>query len=1272
MDGEEIVQRIFGKDTISLEQRNALCNSNTSSPPGSRKSMCLEVAKELIGSQLNEFGPSIDTVGLPPDTREGRIGPPVVRFDIATHSGLFVVGADRLSVNSQSNFSTIRANACLFKGKWQYELQLGSKGVMQVGWATNFCKFSQEIGVGDTANSYAYDGNRQRKWNVSTHKYGEPWLSGDVIGCTIDLNDGILVFYRNGRSLGEAFSNIQLGPGMAYFPSVSLAFTENLVANFGSTPMRYPVEGFLPIQDAPYKDLAKAELLSKWLNHLLELLLDTREGKSQSIGVTSEPMTDEALLLALAHTIIGHLAPLLLSPYITEACLMPFLESLCSNCQPKKGKDKSNRKLHLFLDLLWAFLEDFEIKKCLEHVVTHMLSDFRHVSFVLEYPHQKKTLSLLLCLVDHPQTRHHLLEHVLFDKVRFANFVHVKPLDEGGLAEVVHTSWWDSGKPDPSIDHKKSSYLRACKEIQRAIAEVENLQVQLLKALMNNTDGTATRPSSRKIFLRKFRTFLHENLISSRTMPLLQTPLPITLCCFHRLLVTFRELWAAEVDEQRLFIPTRTFYDGSINYYSIDRLGGVVSHLNKSLREDLVRELGPEHNVVAGTETNSNLHSVDPVSQLGATFLAGPSMNLSRSFEGPANLMIPVLARLLTQQQTSSGPLLVERITGVPPRLTEKNTAGPADPFASLIELLDGLILFYHVAAHKQIAKVSTLRESMHEYTTALESTRSRQDAVQQAASSSTAAEESNIDEILRELNQTCDVFTTKLSEQARHMAWVRAAVYSSEKQSQLAWLFRVVLTTMMEASKTDGLFSFVPEFYLETLVELCTALRTFLHPTAPIEDVKNADQLLMEMGKFLANHFADTRIVHANSKDTLIQSLATFVCSPNTLQALERCPVDSRMAMVRSLLRPYENRAWAQSNWVLVRIWQGCGFAFRYHKSPHLLRKMGPKLLHSDSNLISQSIKPCPSKLYQSHVKEIMLGDEPLATSFLNSLLNQLNWAFSEFIGMLQEIQNVSSRPERVFIESRQLKICATCFDLTLALLRVLEMVASVASPIFTDSSRVSADSLLARLCQLLCQVLNRVSSQAGCFQHVVTLEIPDLETVDHFPILAAVVGILLALLNKELKETNVKEDPIPKVSLALLLEPSFQLESLNFVLGNFHKDSKLRNKIFSFRNYTDDVNDKEIDSVQQMISFLTALSSRVTHAEVSEEQLCTICYAYPISATFKPCNHQSCRSCIAHHLMNSRDCFFCKTPIERVLSSEGEVLHELLQKDRLPVKAN
>ncbi|PNF35412.1 hypothetical protein B7P43_G01736 [Cryptotermes secundus] len=426
---------------------------------------------------------------------------------------------------------------------------------------------------------------------------------------------------------------------------------------------------------------------------------------------------------------------------------------------------------------------------------------------------------------------------------------------------------------------------------------------------------------------------------------------------------------------------------------------------------------------------------------------------------------------------------------------------------------------------------------------------------------------------------------------------------------------------------------------------------------------VAGYEDLLIEVSQFLCDHFSDPRIVHTGSKDALIQALASFICSPNTLLSLESVPYTSRMTMVRALLRPYESRAWAQSNWVLVRIWQGCGFAFRYHKSPHLLKKHGPRPLQADSSLISQSIQPCPSYLFQCHVKEVMMSDERVTTAFLNSVLNQLNWAFSEFIGMLQEIQNVSIRPQRVFIESRQLKICATCFDLTLALVRVLEMVASIAPEIFTDVTRSSSEVLLGRLCQVLCQVLNRVSSQTSCFQHVITLDIPDLESVDHFPILTAVVGVLLALLLDDMQEFDVNVSKVPRVTKAVLIEPSFQLESICFVLGDVQKGLILKKvKPFSFYNYSDDVSIAEIENVKKMIQLLSFYQGRLSDAGViSEDEICTICYASPISAIFKPCNHHSCRTCIAHHLMISRACFFCKEPVQFVIGLDDTVLPDL-----------
>lgn len=45
-----------------------------------------------------------------------------------------LVGDERVSVQGLSNFATIRATACVYAGKWMFEVQLGTKGIMQVSF----------------------------------------------------------------------------------------------------------------------------------------------------------------------------------------------------------------------------------------------------------------------------------------------------------------------------------------------------------------------------------------------------------------------------------------------------------------------------------------------------------------------------------------------------------------------------------------------------------------------------------------------------------------------------------------------------------------------------------------------------------------------------------------------------------------------------------------------------------------------------------------------------------------------------------------------------------------------------------------------------------------------------------------------------------------------------------------------------------------------------------------------------------------------------------
>jgi len=198
-------------------------------------------------------------------------GPNTVTIDRATVCGDVRVVREPLLIESFAVFSSTRFNACVWKGKWMYEVTLETSGVQQLGWATISCPFTDRKGVGDAEDSYAFDGRRVSKWNIDQSAYGQSWVVGDVIGCCIDLDTNTISFYRNGVSLGVAFSGIhKMGPGVGYYPAISLSEGECCDLNFGSHPFKYPVAGFLPIQ-APPSSVSIVSYLLQCLSRLLEV-----------------------------------------------------------------------------------------------------------------------------------------------------------------------------------------------------------------------------------------------------------------------------------------------------------------------------------------------------------------------------------------------------------------------------------------------------------------------------------------------------------------------------------------------------------------------------------------------------------------------------------------------------------------------------------------------------------------------------------------------------------------------------------------------------------------------------------------------------------------------------------------------------------------------------------------------------------------------------------------------------------------------------------------
>ena len=255
--------------------------------------------------------------------RNGRIGPSDVRIEEKYCFGTTTINNETLEISSTSNFSSFRANTCLYDGKWMYEVILLSDGLQQIGWSPLSWSFTDEMGVGDFIDSYAYDGKRKKKWNIKDENYGSDWTRGDVIGVALDLTNATISFYRNGISLGVAYQNIRTKVhGLAYFPALSVSHGESCILNFGRRQFEHPIEGYEPI-DQRRRSLSSQVAQFKYSVDCLASLLE--EVSKNNIKKDSQ---EEVLIFAC---LFEKIAPLLSLEYNVTAHFVPLIEKLCEN-----------------------------------------------------------------------------------------------------------------------------------------------------------------------------------------------------------------------------------------------------------------------------------------------------------------------------------------------------------------------------------------------------------------------------------------------------------------------------------------------------------------------------------------------------------------------------------------------------------------------------------------------------------------------------------------------------------------------------------------------------------------------------------------------------------------------------------------------------------------------------------------------------------------------------------------------------------------------------
>lgn len=80
------------------------------------------------------------------------------------------------------------------------------------------------------------------------------------------------------------------------------------------------------------------------------------------------------------------------------------------------------------------------------------------------------------------------------------------------------------------------------------------------------------------------------------------------------LLDIIRQLWTTECLNKPIIIDAKYFYDGTFKYQNVDRIGGVLSHLRKVHRQEMIEHLGENHSeIITMSQTNTIIERNDDI-----------------------------------------------------------------------------------------------------------------------------------------------------------------------------------------------------------------------------------------------------------------------------------------------------------------------------------------------------------------------------------------------------------------------------------------------------------------------------------------------------------------------------------------------------------------------------------------------------------------------------------------------------------------------------------
>ncbi|KAK9163034.1 hypothetical protein Syun_003936 [Stephania yunnanensis] len=1165
-------------------------------------------------------------------------GPYTVSIDDASICGEIRTFKQPLLVESLSMFSSARANACVWKGKWMYEVVLETSGVQQLGWAAISCSFSDCKGVGHAQDSYAFDGRRVSKLNGEARAYGQSWVVGDIMGCCINLEQDEISFYRNGVSLGVAFDGIRkIEPGFGYCPAISLSQCERCDLNFGRHPFKYPIEGFLPLQAPPTRRSISTYLL-RCLSRLLELQCGD---KVDSLSVEKlgrlkrfPPLLE--LFNPISHVICEEFFAALDAEAgsLEYAGWGPFVSFLMEVFRMQAPHDYA--RLDRVLDL---FTDNEKFHLMFHHIINSLSYHCKTAPLVLmdcpysgSYPY--------LALACHILRREKLM--VLLWKLSdfdflLEGFFSMKIPNKLDLQCLIPTVWWSGSFDDAS---QESSMMLTITALSGAITKIEELHRELCRLIIQFVPPITPPHLPGSVF----RTFLQNLLLKNRCAD--HNPPPpgfssnsVLVSLYNVILHLLSEgfdmdetggwlkVFGPKFETEKGFLhrggqqnfPVGLFIKDNPHRTDISRIGGSFNHLLKSYpvddedevirwKEGCMDDDAITHSTkqkpccCSNADTDFTRITKDPIRYITKGSRSHCSSIPERSAQVAAECSTSSLNDEIVDKPSSSDQS--ESEYGYQPVHHLWSVHSSAHLTMATLkeeELLDAMLLLYHIGLAPNFKQASYYMSHQSQSICLLEET-DRQ------------IKEKSCSEQLKRLKEARNLYRKELIDCVDCFHALRR---SDPPFGPSSVFIKQGLASFVES----GFLVYTIQFMLhKKLVEdYKVKVRTGCSGKSVAQSKQTFLKNMELMVTFVVTHFNDPRISSADLRDLLLQSISVLVQYKDYLAAIESN--DTAIHRLPSaLLSAFDNRSWVPVMNILMRLCRGSGFGMSKHG------------------------ESSSSVLFQGLLRETCIHDEGLFTAFLNRLFNILSWAMTEFSVSVREMQE-----KYQVVELHQRK-CGVIFDLSCNLARVLEFFTCEIPRAFLSGP----DMNLRRLAELIVFIMNHMASTAAIefFELSIRRQGLSLEKINRGMILAPLVGIVSNLLDASTEFEDGQQNVVSlfaSMGCASTMHYGFQyLLEYNWVGSLRPGDSSLV-KLKQLENFSSRLKRRTESRDSSKVGFSSALA---------EDSQCCICYESEADSLFQPCSHRSCFGCITRHLLNCQRCFFCNTTVLDVIMVSKQTL--------------